>query len=145
MSGGERRRRAAEGGKIIAAVARIPTPATTIAFAAIRRPSPPFAAVLPSIAHPPDFSTIVIAHQQGPIRQDEQSHRPAPARAVGTLPTNDEIIHAHRAATTAVDLDAHDLGAGRDRTVPGAVQRHERVTAILARELRAGVEREPER
>src|SRR6266550_7920328 len=145
MSGGERRRRAAEGGKFIAAVARIPTPATTMAFAAIRRPSPPFAAVLPSISHPPDFSTQVVTDQQRSVGKDQQANRPAPALAVRALPPDDEILHAHRAMPAAVDLDPHDLGPRRYRAIPRAVQRDERVAAILARELRARVEREPER
>src|SRR6266480_2974068 len=97
MSGGERRRRAAEGGKFIAAVARIPTPATSTAFAAIRRLSPPFAAVLPSIGHPPDLATVIVAHQQGSIRQYQETNRPAPARAVRTLPPHDEVFNPHGA------------------------------------------------
>src|SRR6266480_6091378 len=139
MSGGERRRRAAEGGKFIAAVARIPTLATTMAFAAIRRPSPPFAAVLPPISHPPDFSTHVVTDQHGSVGKHQQADRPPPALAVRALPPDDEIFHAHRAMPAAVHLDAHDLGPRRDGAIPRAVESPERVAAIFARELRARV------
>src|SRR5438132_1896896 len=145
MSGGERRRRAAEGGKFIAAVARIPTPATTMAFAAIRRPSPPFAAALPSISHPPDFSTQVVTDQQRSVGKHQEADRPAPALAVRALPPDDEILHARHAVPSAVDLDAHDLGPRRYGAIPRAVESDERVAAILARELWGRVEREPER
>src|SRR5947209_1053741 len=130
MSGGERRRRAAEGGKFIAAVARIPTPATTTAFAAIRRPAPPFAAALPRISHPPDFSTVVVTHEKRSVRKHQETDRPPPARAVGTLPTDDEIIHAHRPAAAAVHRDAHDLGTRRHGAIPRPVQGDERVAPI---------------
>src|SRR6266566_342090 len=145
MSGGERRRRAAEGGKFIAAVARIPTPATNTAFAPIRRLSSPFAAVLASISHPPDFVAAIVTHEQRSIRKHQEPDRPPPARAIGTLPADNEILHTHRTMAGAVYFDAHDLRPGRHRPIPRAVQRDERVAAILPRELRAGVERESER
>src|SRR6266542_2408913 len=107
-----------------------------------RSVDPPF---LPSISHPPDLATHVVAHQQRAVRQDQQANRPAPARAVGALPAYDEVFDAGGAPATAVHLHAHDLGAGRDGPVPGPVQRHERRAAIVAGELRARVEREAER
>src|SRR6266536_2294823 len=107
-----------------------------------RSVDPPF---LPSISHPPDLATHVVAHQQRAVRQDQQANRPAPARAAGALPAYDEVFDAGGAPATAVHLHAHDLGAGRDGPVPGPVQGHERRAAILAGELRARIEREAER
>src|SRR5439155_25927032 len=46
---------------------------------------------------------------------------------------------------TAVDLDPHYLGARRNRAIPRAVQRDERVAPVIGRERGAGVEGEPER
>src|SRR6266550_649447 len=101
--------------------------------AAICRPVPPFS--LPSISHPPDFSTQVVTDQQRSVGKDQQADRAAPALAVRALPPDDEILHAHRAVSTAVDLDAHDLGPCRYGAIPRAVESDERVAAILAREL----------
>src|SRR5438105_13986608 len=91
---------------------------------------------LPSIAHPPDFSTVVVTHEKRSVRKHQETDRPPPARAVGTLPTDDEIIHTHRPAPAAVHLDAHDLGTRRHGAIPRPVQCDERVAPILARKLR---------
>src|SRR5574341_354176 len=117
--------------------------ATATTVAAPCRPLPPFS--LPSIAHPPDLSTGVVTDQQGTIRQHQQPDRPAPACAVGTLPTHDEVIDAGRAAAAAVHLHPHHFRSRRHGAIPRAVERHERVTAIVARKLRARIEREAER
>src|SRR5438876_126780 len=100
---------------------------------------------LPPIAHPPDLSAHVVAHQQRAVRQHQETDRPTPARTIGALPTDNEILHTHRAAPTAVHLDAHDLRPGRHGAIPRAVQCHERVAAMVTGELRASVEHEPER
>src|SRR5712691_7651782 len=50
---------------------------------------------LPSISHPPDLATRVVAHQQRPVRQHEETHGPSPPLAVGTLPAHDEILHSN--------------------------------------------------
>src|SRR5712664_182010 len=101
--------------------------------------------VLPSIGHPPDFAAVVVTDQERAIRRDQNTDRPPPAQTVGTLPTNDKIVYTHGAASATVHLDAHDLGSGRHGPIPRAVQRDECVTAILAGELCARVEREAER
>src|SRR5437762_12134555 len=85
---------------------------------------------LPSISHPPDFSTQVVTDQQGSVGKHQQADRPAPALAVRALPPDDEIFHAHRAMPAAIDLDAHDLGPRRDGAIPRAVESDERVAAI---------------
>src|SRR2546427_11288170 len=64
---------------------------------------------LPPIGHPPDLSAHVVAHQQGPVRQHQETHGPSPTRAVGALPADYEIIHAHGAAAAAIHLDPHDF------------------------------------
>src|SRR6267143_223282 len=101
--------------------------------------------LLPPIAHPPDFATVVVTHEKRSVRKHQETDRPPPAGAVGTLPTDDEIIYAHRAAPAAVHLDAYDLCARRHGAIPRAVQCDERVAAILSGELGARVERESER
>src|SRR2546429_6788330 len=105
---------------------------------------------LGSIAHPPDATSVassdaffVIAHQHRAIRQDQQANRTSPAGAVGKLPAGHEVLH--RRGETVRHAHAHDLGARRYGTVPGAVIRHERVAAILRWERRARIEHEPER
>src|SRR5882762_7320805 len=119
---------------------RVTTAKTT---AAPCRPLPPLS--LPSISDPPDLSTHVVADQQRAVRQHQQTHRPAPARSVWALPAANEIIDPRRAPAAAVHVHAYDLRTGRGGPVPGAVQRHESIAAILAGELRARVEREAER
>src|SRR6267143_4403831 len=101
--------------------------------------------LLPPIAHPPDFATVLVTHEKRSVWKHQETDRPPPAGAVGTLPTDDEILHAHRAVPAAVHLDAYDLCARRHGAIPRAVQCDERVAAILAGELRTRVEREPER
>src|SRR6267143_1392813 len=117
--------------------------ATAKTVAATCRPLPPL--LLPSISHPPDLAAVVVTDQERAIRRDENSDRPSPARAIGTLPAIDELLYAHRATPTTVDHDPHDFRTCRDRAVPRSMQCQECVTAILAGELRARVEREAER
>src|SRR6266566_4929433 len=100
---------------------------------------------LPPISDPPDFPTHVVTHQQGSIRQHQETNRAAPARAVRSLPPHDEVFHPHGAPAATVDLDPHDFGARRDAAVPRTVQRDERIATVFARKLRACVERQAER
>src|SRR6266550_6611140 len=60
-----------------------------------------------AIAHPPDPPAHVVADQQRTVGHHEQSHRPAPARAVAQLPAGDEIFHRGRDA--ALHAHPHDL------------------------------------
>src|SRR6267378_545467 len=117
--------------------------ATAKTVAATCRPLPPL--LLPSISHPPDLAAVVVTDQERAIRRDENSDRPSPARAIGTLPAIDELLYAHRATPTTIDHDPHDFRTCRDRAVPRSMQCQERIAAILAGELRARVEREAER
>src|SRR3954468_23811452 len=100
--------------------------------------------LLPRISHPPDLSAAVVAHEQGSVRKNQQAHGAPPTLDVGALPPHDEILHSCRAASIAVHVDPHDFCARRNRTIPRAEQRHERVAAIVGGELRARVERESE-
>src|SRR5262245_276575 len=95
---------------------RVTTPTAIAANRPTGRPT-----VLPSITHPPDLSAVIITDQQGPIRQNEQTDWPSPARTVGTLPADNEILNPHRAPAAAVDPHADNLGARRHRAVPGTV------------------------
>src|SRR6266566_9594042 len=101
--------------------------------------------VLPSICHPPDLSAHVVADEERSVRHDEETDRATPARAIGKLPSNDEVLDPGRSTTGAVHAHADDFGAGWHGSVPGAVQRHEGVAAVVAGKLVARVEREPQR
>src|SRR5947208_16896466 len=140
MSGALRRRRAPKDAERATTIATNTSPTIHNAFGALRRPPATFG-VLPSIGHPPDLATVIVAHQQGSIRQYQETNRPAPARAVRTLPPHDEVFNPHGAPAGAVDFDTHDLCARRHAAAPGTVQRDERIAAILARKLGPRVKR----
>src|SRR6267378_5141688 len=117
--------------------------ATAKTVAATCRPLPPL--LLPSISHPPDLAAVVVTDQERAIRRDENTDRPPPARAVGTLPAIDELVYAHRAMPTTVDLDPHDFRTCRGRTVPRSMQCQERIATIVARKLRPRIKHHSER
>src|SRR6266850_4848767 len=99
--------------------------------------------ILPSITHPPDLPAHVVAHQQRAIRSHNDAHRTPPARPVGPLPSRDEIVDRDGAAVLYVD--AHHLIARGHRAVPGTVEGHEGIAAIVRGEGGACVKVHPER
>src|SRR2546425_6606787 len=101
--------------------------------------------LLVSIGDPRDFSAHIVAQQERPVWHDEQADGATPARTIGKLPPNDEVLDPGRSTAAAVHAHADDFGSGWDGSVPGAVQRHEGVAAIVAGKLVARVEREPQR
>src|SRR5437762_2330625 len=133
--GGGRRR----AGKANSTAASTATPPPTCT--AFHRLAPPSTDLMP-IAHSPDPVTRIVAHQQRSIRQHQQAHWPAPARAVWQLPTGDEVFTSRWPPVG--DMHSHHLRPRRCRAVPGAMVRHERVALIVAREPRARIEREAE-
>src|SRR6266550_3412150 len=142
ISGGERRRRTAEDGASMSANAIAVATTTRPTFAAMRRLAPTFAVLVP-IRHPPDLPTHVVAHQQRAIRSHNDAHRTAPARPVGPLPSGDEIVDRDGAAVLYVD--AHHLVARGHRAIPGTVEGHEGIAAIVRREGGARVKVHSER
>src|SRR5258705_455896 len=130
MWGGKRAVTGGSGRKKAAASTTI-APHTRPPVTALYRPLPP-------IRHPPDLAAHVVADEQRAIRRHNDAHRPAPARAVGTLPPSDEIVD--RRGFAIDHLHPHDLVPCGDRAVPRAVERHERVAAVVGRERRARIE-----
>src|SRR5579859_3315509 len=106
-----------------------------------RPPTRPTALV--RIRHPPDASATVVRDQERAVGKHEQRHRPAPAVAVGELPSRDEILARHRAAV--LHVDANHLRARGDAAIPRSVKGDERVAAVFRRKGRPRVEGEPER
>src|SRR2546426_681728 len=121
------------------------TPASTAkpppTCTAFHRLAPPSTALVP-IAHPPDATAQVIAHQQRAVRCHDNPHRPSP-HALAHEPSRDEILRG--AGPAALHAYAHDFVACLLRAVPGPVIGHERITLVVGGKHRARVEREPER
>src|SRR5262245_54262723 len=73
-------------GKATQPLAAIIPPNTPTANPTIRR-----SALVP-IRHPPHSPTLIVGNEQRTVGQGEWRHRPAPARAVGELPSGDEVF-----------------------------------------------------
>src|SRR5881394_1281783 len=113
---GKGRRRTAN---VVGAIATTRAAAiATTTFAVLRRPSPA-CGVLATIAHPPNLPALIVAHEQRTIRRHGDSDGPSPARAVGPLPSRDEIFD--RGGLAASDAHPHDFCAGGHRAIPRAV------------------------
>src|SRR5690349_6106532 len=118
------------------------TAATLPTSTTLHTPPPPFRTSVP-IAHPPDPTARVVAHEERAIGHHQQPDGPSPARAVRELPSRHEVAGRYRPAV--LHVHPHHLGAGGHAAVPRAVIGHERIAAIVHGERRPRIEREPER
>src|SRR5215471_4016694 len=94
---------------------------------------------LPPVGHAPDGIADVVGDEQAAVGGDGEAGGAAPdlrgLRAADPKAGEEVLVAAGGPAV--LEGYAHDLVAGRLRGVPGTVERHESVAAILDRELLA--------